>query len=55
MFGRLLAPNDFYDFSQEGPAIPASLRQLLYPGDQPAYYTEEQFPDHSHLLKDYTR
>jgi hypothetical protein len=54
MFGRLLAPNDFYDFSQEGPAIPASLRQLLYPGDQPAYYTEEQFPDHSHLLKDYS-
>ena len=36
------------------PSIPASLRQLLYPGDQPAYYTEEEWSDHSHLLKDYS-
>ena len=37
-----------------GSLIPASLRQLLYTGNQPAYYTEEQFPGYSHLLKDYS-
>lgn len=57
MHGCLLTPYDIYALSQGtggGPTIPASLRQLLYPGDQPAYYTEEEFPNHSHLLKDYS-
>lgn len=47
--------------SNSGPlslSVPSALRQLLFhdDGDQsyPAYYTEEEWPGHSHLLKDYS-
>jgi hypothetical protein len=58
IFSRLVKSN-YYNVVNNGLPIPSSLRQLLFHNNGtatefPAYYTEEEFPGHSHLLKDYS-
>lgn len=37
-----------------GASIPASLTQLLFPGNVSPYYTEEEWPGYSYRLKDFS-